>query len=251
MISAVVICYNEEKNIERCLKSLSWCSEIVVVDSFSTDSTPQIAKKYATKFIQQKFLGHKEQKNFAIENADNEWILSIDADEEVTQELKEEILEVLKNPHCDGYKVPRKNFFCGKWLKYGGWYPDWQIRLFKKTNGKFCGINPHDRVVINGKTGKLKNPILHYTYNSISQYIEKQNIYTELLSKNEKFIKLPAGIFFIYFTLRLILKFFELYIYKLGFLDGKYGIIVAILRVYITGIKELKKYALHNYSYTQ
>ncbi|MCS7185051.1 MAG: hypothetical protein NZ870_03920, partial [bacterium] len=114
--------------------------------------------------------------------------------------------------------------------------------------GSFGGINPHDRVIVNGRIGRLKNSILHYSYKNITHYITKQNNYTEILSKNEKFNKLPPILFLIYVMLRTNLKFFELYIYKLGFLDGVYGFIVAVLRSYLTGIKELKKYAFYNYS---
>lgn len=227
-VTATVITFNEENNIESCLESLSWADEIVVVDSESTDRTVEIAKRYTNKVFINPWPGHKQQKNFAIDQSANKWIFSLDADERVTPELKEYILKVLESPEADGYRFPRLNHFLGKLIKHGGWYPDHVLRLFRKDKGRFGGMNPHDVVKIeNGIIVTSTTPMIHFTYSSIEQFMDKINLYssiaaTEKYRNNRYYIFLPLLI-----ILKPIWKFFEVYIFKLAILDGFHGFLIA------------------------
>mgnify|MGYP000378857292 CR=1 FL=1 len=240
-LSVVIITYNEEKNIERCIKSvIDIADEIVIVDSFSTDKTKEICLKYNVKFIEHKFDGHIEQKNFAITQAKYPYILSLDADEEISLELKEEIKKVKQNWRYDGYYIRRLNNYCGKWIKYGGWNPDWKLRLWYAPKGKWQGINPHDKFILekNSKTSKLNGYILHYSYNSISEHIKQIEYFTSISAINH-----PYKNHFI-LNLKIIInpiwKFIKDYLIKLGFLDGYYGLIIAILSSFATFLKYAK-----------
>ena len=190
-ISTVIITLNEEENIKECLESIKWTDEIIVIDSFSTDNTVKICKNFSknVKVFKRKWTGYSNQKNFGIKKAKYNWILSIDADERITPELKEEIKEVLsqknKEEYYKGYKIPRKNFYFGKWIKWGGNYPDYQLRLFHKKYGKFKNIPVHEGVIVNGPVSTLKNPLLHYSYKNIDEYFKRFMKYTELEKKSK------------------------------------------------------------------
>ncbi|MEM5871812.1 MAG: glycosyltransferase family 2 protein [Candidatus Aenigmatarchaeota archaeon] len=190
-LSVVIITLNEEKHIRECLESVKFADEIIIVDSFSKDKTINIAKKFGCKIYKRKFDGFGQLKNYGIEKAKNLWILNIDADERVTNELREEIENVLKNPKHDGYYIPRKSFIGKKWIKYAGQWPDYQLRLFRKDKGKFEEKIVHERVIVNGKVSYLRNPLIHYNYENWHHYFVKSNIYStreaqELL--NKKFV---------------------------------------------------------------
>ena len=228
-ISACIISYNEENKIEDCLKSLEGVvDEIIVVDSLSTDKTKEITKKYTDKIFDQKFLGHVEQKNLAIEKASNDWILSLDCDERLTDELKESILEVKNNLEgADAYKVARRTFYVYRWLNYC-WYPDQKIRLFNKKTAHWAGTNPHDHVEVNGdKIKLLKGDLLHYSFNSISEHIQTLDLFTEIganeiIRKNKKVNILSPWTHGLW-------TFLKLYLFKRGFMDGYAGLVVAVL----------------------
>ena len=240
-LSVTVITCNEEENIRACLQSVAWADEIVVVDSGSIDSTIDICREFTDKVFVNPWEGMKEQKNHAVGRASNLWIFSIDADERVTTEMKEFILREMEHPSHDGYRFRRKNFFLGKWLKHGGWYPDHVLRLFRKDRSSFEGVNPHDKVVV--RTGHvLTTPfhLEHLTYKSISQYVAKQNLYSGI-SASEKFrlgkVK-EVGIAGI--IGRTLWKFAETYLLKAGILDGYYGFVTAIGATYSTFWKYVK-----------
>lgn len=234
-ISAIVITYNEEKNISDCLKSLSFCKEIILVDSFSQDKTIEICKNFNKVYVFQKqWAGFSADKNFALQKAVNEWIFWLDADERVSEELKAEIIKATATNDFAAFSIPRKNIFLNKWLKYGGWYPDGVIRLFKKSDSYFEERLVHEKLIFKGTCGKLKNPILHLAYNNISQYIGKQNKYGKLWARENKEIK-KINPYLIPF--KCLLKFIETYIYKRGFLDGSLGFIAALLATYATFVK--------------
>ncbi len=227
-LSATIISFNEEQNIGRAITSLNFADEILVVDSLSTDRTVEIAKSMGAKVVLQKFLGHIEQKQLAVDLAQNKWILSIDADEEVSPELALEIKALLSadNVEAMGYIMNRRNFHTNVWVKHGGWYPDRKLRLFDKTHGKIAGTNPHDKVVVNGPCLRLKNDLYHYTFISLFQNMATNNSFSsisaqELFNKNIKFslLKLIFGPLF---------TFIDRYFYKLGMLDGVLGYIIAI-----------------------
>jgi len=242
-ISATVITFNEERNIEDCLKSINWADEIIVVDSESTDRTVEIAKKFTDKVFTNPWPGHKQQKNFAIEKSTHNWIFSIDADERVTPELRDYIFRELKNPVAVGYKFPRLNHFIGKKMRFGGWYPDHVLRLFRKDKGRFGGVNPHDKVIIeDGVIVTDKNPLIHYTYNSFGQYIQKQDFYSTIAAREKFKAGKRAGILVI--VAKPIWKFFETYILKIGFLDGIRGVIAAFGAAFATYMKFVKLWEL-------
>ncbi|MCW8901392.1 MAG: glycosyltransferase family 2 protein [Gammaproteobacteria bacterium] len=228
-ISACIISYNEENKIEDCLKSLEdVADEIIVVDSLSTDKTKDIVKKYTDKIYDQKFLGHVEQKNLAVEKANYDWILSLDCDERLTDELKNSILNVKNHLEvADGYRMARKTFYVYRWLNHC-WYPDFKVRLFNRKSAKWGGTNPHDRVEVDGDNiVTLKGDMEHYSFNSISEHIKTIDSFTEIgaqeILKKNKSVSLVSP-----FT-HGIWTFIKLYIFKRGFLDGFAGVVVAVL----------------------
>ncbi len=245
-ISAVVVCFNEEKNIERCLKSLLWTDEIVIVDSFSTDRTLDICRKYTDRIYQRRWKGINDQKRYAVSLARNEWVIVIDADEVVTEELKEEIKERLTadKGRYDGYMIKRHTYYLGRWINHCGWYPDYKLRLFKKSKCRFIGEDPHDKISVEGKVGKLKGEIYHFTYENIADHLRTINSFSDTVAKNmfkkgERFLLLKM-------LFKPPVKFFETYIYKLGFLDGIPGLIIAVLSSYYVFLKYAKLWEMRN-----
>lgn len=227
-LSAVIISYNEEKYIEKCLKSLEGIAdEIVVVDSLSTDKTAEICSRFNVRFIQQKFLGYREQKEFAMQQAKYDYILSLDADEALSQELKESIYKVKNNWKFDGYRFNRLNNYCGKWIYHTNLYPERKVRLFDRRKGHWGGINPHDKFILNpqSKTGFLKGNLLHWIYETLEEHTEKINKFSSISAKEyyKLGIRAPAW--------KIILKpswrFFHSFFIKLGFLHGCTGFIIS------------------------
>ena len=185
-ISAAIICFNEEQKIERCLQSVTWADEIVVLDSHSTDQTVAICKKYTDKVLAHDFDGHIQQKNRVLEHCSNDWVFSIDADEVVTDELKSEILSLKKElEHTDisGYFVNRKINYLGKWIKHSNWYPDYKLRLFRKSKAKWGGVNPHDQIILDGKDRRLSSELEHYSYDSVSDHLKTVDNFTSIISR--------------------------------------------------------------------
>lgn len=234
MLSVVIITLNEEAKIRDCLESVKWADEIIVADSYSQDKTVEIAREYTSKVYQHTLLADLA-KNFAIEKATGDWILSIDADERITPELRAEIQQTLKYPQCDGYYIPRKAYFLGKWIKHCGWWPDYVLRLFKKDKGRYDNLLVHAKAVVQGNTGKLKNPFLHFTYTDLSQCCRKINTRTDLIAKQiNQSTSLSKTL------LHSFASFFSTYFIKRGFLDGREGLILAILSFYYTFVKYIK-----------
>ena len=185
-ISAVIITFNEERYIEQCIRSLiDVADEIVVVDSLSTDRTPEICRNLGVKFIEQPFLGYKEQKNFALEQATHDYILSLDADEALSTELRNSILKAKNDWKFDGYKCYRLNNYCGQWMFHTSLYPERKLRLFDRRKGKWGGINPHDRFEMEpgSKIGMLNGDLLHWVYDSIEEHIAKINHFSTISSQ--------------------------------------------------------------------
>lgn len=243
-ISVVIITLNEEKNIGRCLESVKGIAdEIVVVDSFSTDKTEEICIAYGAKFIRHKFEGHIEQKNYAASQARYEHVLALDADEALSEELKQSIIKVKNDWQGDGYKMNRLANYCGKWIRHSGWYPDTKLRLVNRTKGSWGGNNPHDRFFLEkgAKIIQLKGDLLHYTYYTIEEHYIQINKFSTI-SANALYQK---GIRSSYLKvwLKPIGKFIRNYIIKAGFLDGYYGFIICRITAFETYLKYLK---LHN-----
>lgn len=240
-LSVVIITYNEEKNIDRCIKSvLDIADEIVILDSVSTDRTKEICLKYPVKFIEQPFLGYIEQKNKALEFATFPNVLSLDADEALSDVLKASILKVKENWTADGYYFNRLTNFCGKWIKHTDWYPDRKLRLFDKNKGQWTGINPHDKYTLQAgcKELFLKGDLLHYSFPSISHQMLVIEKFTTIMAR-ERFAKgKKATIISLLFNP--FWKFIKSYFLKLGILDGYYGFVVGIMSSYATFIKYVK-----------
>lgn len=224
MLSVTIICKNEEENIRECLESVKWADEIIVVDSFSTDRTVEIAKKYTDKVFSEEWKGFAKQRESALAKTSNDWIFPIDADERCTPELKDEILGIVKSGKgYAGYRIPRKTFFLGKWIKHCGWYPGYQTRFFQKIKTKVTDRLVHEGYEVEGEMGHLKCDILHYSVTSISDYMRKVNQYSSLQAVekvNRKEIKFSD------LLLRPIAAHIQNFIFKKGFLDGIHGLMV-------------------------
>lgn len=242
-LSAIVLTLNEEKNIQRCLESLIWIDEIILVDSGSSDNTKELALKYTDKIFDLKWEGFGKAKEYAKNKASGEWILSIDADEAVSDNLKNEILNKINFADTDGYFILRKSNFLGKWIKHSGWYPDYVLRLFRKDKASFSSDMVHEKVMVDGKVGYLKNEIEHYTDPNLHHYLVKLNRYTTLSAEQMRQAGKKAGIFDIIF--RPIAIFCKMYFFKRGFLDGMEGLLLAYCSAFHVFFKYAKLWHLN------
>lgn len=242
LVSAVIITFNEEKNITRCLQSLQGIAdEIIVVDSLSTDNTKAIAEAANAHFIEQKFLGYIEQKNFAIQHASNDFVLSLDADEALDDELKKSILQAKQQGlQHDCYTMNRCTNFCGRWIKHGTWYPDKKVRLFNKNKAKWAGINPHDTITMSTNTNctHLAGDILHYSYNNLDEVVAQANKFTTIQAQAMYANGKRATV--LNLLINPAIAFISGYIFKAGFLDGTDGFMLAKTIAYQTMIKYAK-----------
>jgi len=243
-ISACIITFNEEKNIRDCLESIKWVEEIIVVDSFSKDRTVALCREYTDKVFQRKWQGHVKQKNCALEYTSNEWVLCVDADERISPELREEIEGHMSiNTHSfDGYFFPRHSYYLGRWINHGGWYPDYKLRLFKKSKGRWGGKDPHDKVILNGTTTHLKGNLLHFVYKDLSHQLKTvdnfSTITANVLEQEGEHFSLLKLLF------RPPFRFFEMYIIKKGFMDGLPGFIIAVASAFYVFLKYAKLWEL-------
>jgi glycosyltransferase involved in cell wall biosynthesis len=241
-LSIVIITYNEERNLARCLDSVKEIAdEIVVVDSYSTDKTVAIAENYNARVIKHPFIGYGEQKNFATQQASNDWVLSLDADETLTPELQHSIMEVKMDPAFPVYQMSRLTNYCGKWIKYCGWYPDKQTRLYKRTKGKWEEPKVHEYWRLDNdkeQGGTLKGDILHYSFRTINEHLKKIEKYSELAARESVENGKTATLFKIFFSPKW--HFINEFIFQLGFLDGFYGYTICRLSVYATFLKYSK-----------
>ncbi|MFZ8933455.1 MAG: glycosyltransferase family 2 protein [Bacteriovoracaceae bacterium] len=236
-LSAVIITLNEASNIARAIKSVRFADEIIVIDSFSTDGTQQIAKKYGAKVIEHEFLGYGKQKNLAITHCQGEWILSIDADEEVTDQLKDSILKSIQSSRYQAYIIGRRTQFCGKWIYHGGWYPDKLLRLFKKDYADWTEPHVHEELLPKKGTSisELSGHLNHYSFPSVVSQVQTNLKYAPLgaqaLWERKGRPSLALMIF------RPIGKFLECFFIKKGFMDGTRGFIIAINAAYSMFLK--------------
>ncbi|MBA2613750.1 MAG: glycosyltransferase family 2 protein [Bacteroidetes bacterium] len=241
-LSVVIITFNEETNIERCLLSVKEVAdEIVVLDSFSTDKTQAICEKHGVKFFQNAFDGHIQQKNRAITYASNPHVLSLDADEALDEKLKGSILEIKKNFTKEGYYMNRLTNYCGHWVKHCGWYPDRKLRLWDRSKGHWTGINPHDKYELfagDKNAGSLKGDILHYSYYSVSDHYKQVDYFTSISAKAYFENGKKAPLFKL--IINPVAKFIDHYLLKLGFLDGKAGYLISRISAYATYLKYKK-----------
>lgn len=236
-ISAFIITKNEEKNIESCLRSLNFINEIVVVDDFSDDATQDICKKYGVKLIEHKFTGFRDQKKFAMEQTTNDWVLELDADERVSEEMKMSILSLKENvlKEFDGFEFRRKNYFLGKWLKHSAMYPDYKIRLYNKQKGRWSDNNIHEKFILNGKIKKIDADILHYQDVDLLKFFLKTLRYNKLVA--EEMLLRGKKAKWYHYTIRPFYTFLYRYIFRLGFLDGFAGFIISVMGAFGTFAK--------------
>ena len=230
-ISVVIITKNEEKHIKNAIQSALFADEILVLDSGSIDKTCDIAKNLGARVEHQEWLGFGCQKNKAVELASNDWVFVLDADEEITEKLRYEIIETLQSPISNVFYVARLNNFFGRDIKTCGLYPDYTIRLFNRSKGFFNELPVHESVQIQGQVSKLKNHMTHIAYESIDEFIQKQNHYSGLSPKKRNILKALISPFW---------TFFKLYFIRRGFLDGRHGFIIAALYSQYTFWKYIK-----------
>jgi glycosyltransferase involved in cell wall biosynthesis len=238
-ISVAIITHNEEKNLRDCLESVKWADEIVVVDDGSTDETLNICQEYKARVYQEGWKGYSAQKNSAIDKTTNEWVLSLDADERIGLELRQEIEDALQeNPPVDGYWIARKNYFLGRWIRYCGWYPDRNLRLFRKSRGRFQERAVHEKVEVQGKTATLKHPLVHKTYRSLSGFLIRSDRYSTLAAGEMQ----RQGNTYHWWDVvfRPPLTFLQMFLLRAGFLEGYGGFLLSVLYSYYTFAKYAK-----------
>lgn len=239
-LSVIIITKNEEHCIGNCLKSVSWCDEIIVVDSGSTDNTIEICRKFTDKiFINNNWQGFGYQKNLALAKATGTWILSIDADEQVPIVLKREIEQVINNSELSAFRIPRLSNYCGKWMRHSGWFPDYIIRLFKRNHANFTNDLVHEKVQVdNNKIGTLQTSLLHNSFSSLEEVLDKVNSYSsanaQMHYERDKQSSLKQAI------LHGLWAFIRTYILRAGFLDGREGFMLAVSNAEGTYYRYLK-----------
>ncbi len=245
MISVTVICRNEEDKIGECLESVKWADEIIVVDGFSTDLTAAIARKFTGKVFLKEWEGFSAQRAFALAKAGCEWVFPLDADERCAPELRDEILRVTSGQDSgfNGYRIPRRNFFLGREIKHSGWNPDFQMRLFKKNKARVTPRAVHEGYEVKGKTGTLKNGLLHYTVTSIGGYASRIMRYSELQAI-EKAEKRKIGFFDLFF--RPVSSFLRQFFVKKGYLDGTAGLMITFFDVITNSLTYMKAWEIQN-----
>lgn len=227
MLSAVVITYNVESDIANCLRSLTFADEIIVVDSFSTDKTVEIARQFTDKISFREFTGFSDQWNAAIDLAQHEWILMIGADEVVTDGLINEIKSAMENGKCDGYRMPRLTYFLDKPIRNCGWYPDYQLRLARKSKYRIPYRLVHETMEIDGKCGTLKNDLLHFSYHSLGDYMKKMTLYARSAAEQRQLEDRKFRLRDLLFAPGL--TFLKLYVLKQGYRDGLHGFVLCAL----------------------
>jgi glycosyltransferase involved in cell wall biosynthesis len=250
-ISACIISYNEENNIGDCVDSVTWCDEVLVVDAFSEDGTVEIARKRGAQIIQNKWQGHIAQKNLALKRAQCEWVIALDCDERVTPALRDDIQGLLRSdPAKDGYFISRKIFYLGRWLEHGDWFPEWRLRLFRRNRGLWVGRDPHDRIEVRGKTGRISPEgrgrdaavILHYSFRHLSHQLKVLDRYTEI--QGGELFRAGRRVHLMDFTGRPLWRFFRSYIIRGGFLDGAPGFHMAANHAYAAYMKYARLYEM-------
>lgn len=238
-ISVTIITLNEEKNIERCLQSLRWADEIVVLDTFSSDRTVELCRKFTDKVFQEKWHGYGQQKNLCASRTSHRWVLNIDADEVVSPECAQAIQKELQTgPGHPVYQFPRKNFFGGRWVRFGGWYPDKISRLYDKTKVSFKESQVHEKLDPDDDSGVIHEPLLHYSYQGFEDYIDRQNRYSSLYAAEKMKSGWEANWTHLY--LRPPWALFKNFVVRQGFREGFLGMFLALSAAFYTYLKYAK-----------
>ena len=229
-LSVVLITFNEAAKIADAITSARFADEVLVIDSGSTDDTAAIAQRLGARVVQREWHGFGNQKQFAVDSARHDWVCVLDSDERIPAELQNEIRRALRQPVFQAYRIARRNFFFGKFIRHGGLYPDYSVRLFHRRHSRFTGAAVHEKVVTTGPVGSLKEPMIHLAYDDIAHFITKANRYSSLSGQRN----LTKAVFNPLWT------FFNMYVLRLGFLDGKEGFLIAVLYSQYTFWKYLK-----------
>lgn len=256
-VSVLICTRNEERNLPGCLESVSWAGDVVVFDSLSEDDTLNIARRLGARVVQRPFDNFSAHKNWALEHVDfaHDWVLIVDADERVTPPLAREIAAAVTRPgEICGYYLPRQNYFCGKWIRHGGWYPNYNLRLLKRGRGRYEDRIVHEHVLLDGPVGYLKNPLIHHDFKGMERYFERHNVYSSLeaveawraMASPKLIANLPGklkargpgrrrflkNLAYRYLPGRALFKFIWMYLIKLGFLDGRMGFRYCLLHTF-------------------
>jgi glycosyltransferase involved in cell wall biosynthesis len=240
-VSAVVVCGNEEAHIAACLESVRWCDEVVVVDSQSTDRTAEIAARYADRLIQRPWAGYVAQKQFALDQAGGDWVLSVDADERCTPELREAARRALAAADAEGvagFEVRRHVFYLGRWIDHGGWYPDWKLRLVRRARARWVGVDPHDRLEVDGPVRRLEADLLHFTYRDFAAQLRTVDRFSDVAAESWRLA--GRGFSLLDALLHPPAKFLECYVWKRGFLDGWPGFVIAATSAFYVFARQVK-----------
>jgi glycosyltransferase involved in cell wall biosynthesis len=244
-ISAFIVCFNEADQIEECLESLSFCDEVIVVDSFSTDNTIELAQRRGAKVVQRAWPGFREQKAYGLSLCSNEWVLNLDADERVSEELRASILKLLDLPLNDadpgqinGYYISRVVYYLGRWWRKGGWYPEFRLRLLRKSKTVWGGVDPHEKPIVSGKTERIEGELLHYTYDDLHEQLQRMESYSTMAAREDFERGKKTRLFQL--VISPVIRALKFYLFKRGYREGTAGLIVAIIEGYYTFMKYAK-----------
>ncbi|MBI2216385.1 MAG: glycosyltransferase family 2 protein [Candidatus Rokubacteria bacterium] len=238
-LSVTIVTWNEEERLAACLESVTWADEIIVVDAGSEDKTVEIARGFTDQVFTRSWVGFAAQKNFALDRASGDWVLSLDADEAVTPELRDEIVKILASGEGPaGYAVPRRNVFWGRWVRHGRLYPDWQIRLFRRGRGRFVDRSVHESVAIDGTVGRLDGALVHRSYRDVADFLARTNRYTTLAA--DEWVRAGRSVGLGDLAVRPLGRFLSMYLVHRGFLDGWRGFLLAVLYAYYVFIRSAK-----------
>jgi glycosyltransferase involved in cell wall biosynthesis len=238
-ITAAIICRDEERNIADCLESVAWCDEVLVVDSGSSDRTVELALKHASRVLHHAWAGHAAQRNFAQGQASGDWVIHLDADERCTPELREAVRAAVRaDPPFAGFEVRRHTFYLGRWIDHGGWYPDWKLRVVRRGRGRFGGTEPHDRFLPDGPTARLEADLVHYTYRDFADQIGTIQHFSDVVA--EDWVKQGRRFSWLRALVHPPAKFLGCYVWKLGFLDGWPGFVIAVASAFYVFAKHVK-----------
>lgn len=241
-LSVVIITFNEEANIARCLEAVRGIAdEVVVIDSFSTDRTVEICRKHGAQVVQHAFAGYVQQKNFATAQAQHDYVLQLDADEVLTEELRQSILAAKQNWRGSGYTMARLTNYCGTWVRHGGWYPDRKLRLYDRRQGQWMGLLLHERYEVSSgePVGMLAGDALHYSYNSVEQHVAQLNRFTSIAAE-ELWIRGKRNVSLFQLVVKPWWKFAHGYFFRLGMLDGFAGLSIATISAWGVFLKFAK-----------
>lgn len=239
-LSVIILTKNEERNIPECIESALWADSIFVLDSFSEDRTVEIAREMGAKVERRLFQNYADQRNAALEMAESEWVFFLDADERITKELAEELRQVIspggRGEGKNGWWVPRRNYIFGRWIRNAGWYPDYQMRLLRRGRARYDPTRKvHEVVLLEGQGGFLQNPLIHYNYNTLAEFLARQSLYTDYeveILRERGFRPKPHN-----FILQPWREFYRRYFTLQGYKDGYYGLLLSVLLAYYEFLK--------------